>query len=426
MNALLLENLKNGTLTSSDAREIYKMLEKKEILSNYHFPENPCKDGYFRIYVKCPTIKSGRKQLSAKTLEELKEKVYQYECGVHGSASKSFKKAFELTLEDKATYKKTEEKKLRAANTAERTWRDYNRYFKDTEFESLYISDITKKDIENVCLMNLQRYDLRKKAFTNLRSILSSVFSHAYCEDWIKDNPYTRVNFKKFSDMFEDDVAIEERMHSEEELSRMIDELHCKQKARPGYSSYWAMEFQILTGTRRGEIPPLTWDLIKENITDNGQEKYISIEKSQITCRNEMHIVNHTKNRKSRKFPVTDELNDFLYRLKARNNKYYPDSNFLFPANTKLGTITNRAVYDLYVRLCDKLDIPRQEGIVRGPHSFRRNAITFVTNATGGNIFAASTLFGNTPKVAQSNYFTGTDMLKAKSILDMRKKVKIS
>lgn len=206
----------------------------------------------------------------------------------------------------------------------------------------------------------------------------------------------------------------------------MIDELHRKQKARPGYSSYWAMEFQILTGTRRGEIPPLTWDLIKENITDNGQEKYISIEKSQITCRNEMHIVNHTKNRKSRKFPVTDELNDFLYRLKERNNKYYPDSNFLFPANTKLGTITNRAVYDLYVRLCDKLDIPRQEGIVRGPHSFRRNAITFVTNATGGNIFAASTLFGNTPKVAQSNYFTGTDMLKAKSILDMRKKVKIS
>lgn len=218
--------------------------------------------------------------------------------------------------------------------------------------------------------------------------------------------------------MFIKNVPIEDRMHSDEELFIMIDELHCKQQEHPKYSSYWAMEFQILTGTRRGEIPPLTWEHIKE--------QYLIIEQSQITTGNTMHIVSHTKNYAKRRFPITDELNDFLKRLKERNEVYFPNSNFLFPANNELGTITNRAVYDVYVKLCKKLDIPRIKGIIRGPHSFRRNIITFITNATNGNIQMAASLCGNHTEVAQKNYYTGPDLESSKNILDMRNKVKIS
>ncbi len=46
----------------------------------------------------------------------------------------------------------------------------------------------------------------------------------------------------------------------------------------------------------------------------------------------------------------------------------------------------------------------------KGTHSFRRNAITDVVNASGGNIILASKLFGNSPEVAKKNYFTGIDM----------------
>lgn len=384
MNELLLEMLKYDNLTSLDAREICKMIEKKEILSKYTFPTKASKDGYFRIYVNDSSYKSGRKQIAAKSLEELKDKVYQHECGITDASSKSFKYIFELTQKEKLKYVKDKEKKLSLTNTIERIQRDYNRFFAGTDFEKMKIYEITNKDSEYL----------------------------------IKDNPYDRVNFKKFKDMFIKNVPIEDRMHSDEELFRMIDELHCKQQERPKYSSYWAMEFQILTGTRRGEIPPLTWEHIKE--------QYLIIEQSQITTGNTMHIVSHTKNYAKRRFPITDELNDFLKRLKERNEVYFPNSNFLFLANNELGTITNRAVYDVYVKLCKKLDIPRIKGIIRGPHSFRRNIITFITNATNGNIQMAASLCGNHTEVAQKNYYTGPDLESSKNILDMRNKVKIS
>ena len=384
MNELLLEMLKYDNLTSLDAREICKMIEKKEILSKYTFPTKASKDGYFRIYVNDSSYKSGRKQIAAKSLEELKDKVYQHECGITDASSKSFKYIFELTQKEKLKYVKDKEKKLSLTNTIERIQRDYNRFFAGTDFEKMKIYEITNKDSEYL----------------------------------IKDNPYDRVNFKKFKDMFIKNVPIEDRMHSDEELFRMIDELHCKQQERPKYSSYWAMEFQILTGTRRGEIPPLTWEHIKE--------QYLIIEQSQITTGNTMHIVSHTKNYAKRRFPITDELNDFLKRLKERNEVYFPNSNFLFLANNELGTITNHAVYDVYVKLCKKLDIPRIKGIIRGPHSFRRNIITFITNATNGNIQMAASLCGNHTEVAQKNYYTGPDLESSKNILDMRNKVKIS
>jgi uncharacterized protein YfkK (UPF0435 family) len=66
MNELLLEMLKYDNLTSLDAREICKMIEKKEILSKYTFPAKASKDGYFRIYVNDSSYKSGRKQIAAK------------------------------------------------------------------------------------------------------------------------------------------------------------------------------------------------------------------------------------------------------------------------------------------------------------------------------------------------------------------------
>lgn len=57
----------------------------------------------------------------------------------------------------------------------------------------------------------------------------------------------------------------------------------------------------------------------------------------------------------------------------------------------------------------------------KGTHSFRRNAITDVVNASGCNIILASKLFGNSPEVAKKNYFTGIDMQDALECLNKRK-----
>ena len=56
-------------------------------------------------------------------------------------------------------------------------------------------------------------------------------------------------------------------------------------------------------------------------------------------------------------------------------DNYYPNSKYLFPADTDNGVITNRAVYFVYQGICEKLGIEISRDSVKGPHSFRRNAI---------------------------------------------------
>jgi len=132
-------------------------------------------------------------------------------------------------------------------------------------------------------------------------------------------------------------------------------------------------------------------------------------------------IVNHTKTGKNRIFPRSTTLNSFLERLFTVLDQYYPDSEYLFPANTDTGVISNKTVYNYYRRVCKKLGINLSRDEIKGTHSFRRNAITDVVNATGGNLILASALFGNSPEVAKKNYYTGINRQEALQALNKRK-----
>lgn len=385
--------------------EIYKM---KQILSKYNFPQVPSSDGYYHIYVKDSSKRTGRKAVKDKTLDGLKAKVLAYE---HETMAQA-KKVYELSQERKLSLVKSAEKRISMENTITRTNSDYKRFFDGTSFEKKNISDFTLKDIENVIEYNLTRYDLHKKALDNMRAILNTVFKYALHEYWVDENPCSRIDFRIYGNMLVESTNVKYRVHSDSELNAILDELHMKQLKNPKLSSAWALELQILMGARRGELPPLRWS----DITTQG----IEITQEQLTHGNEFIIVSHTKTNRDRLFPLTKDIENFLMRLKSMHEKFYPNSMYLFPANTQNGVITNRAVYYVYRKICQKLNIEIQEDVIRGPHSFRRNAITSVVNSPNGNMELASSLFGNSPKVAKSNYFTGIDMNNAIEILNYR------
>ena len=402
-----------------DAREIYMHIEKRELIKNYSIPERPGKDGYYRIYVKDETKKGGRRQVFGKTKEELIDKLYSFEKGVTGRARKTFAEVYELSLEEKLKYVKAADKKISRQNTINKNRSDYKRYFAGTDFENKYIDAITKNDVEGVVYLNLERYSLRDKAMCSLKGILRAAFCFAYEQYWITDNLYTRVNFNKFNGMIEQNVSNDKRVHSELEVVRILDAIHEHQAEKPDYMPAYALEMQILIGCRRGELAPLR----RMDVHSDG----IWIWREQISVKRyndvpeHWQIVEHTKTYKDRLFPRTDSLNEFLERLYAVLDKYYPDSDYLFPDDTELGVINNNTVYRLYHRICRKLGIRISREEIKGTHSFRRNAITDVVNATGGNVILASQLFGNSPAVACKNYYTGVDTGTALTALNTRK-----
>ena len=383
-----------GKISREDMRKMYINMEKKRLITEYNLPKKPSSDGYYHLWIK---TEGGRKQLKAKTIDELIDKLFT-------QTRKTFKQVFELAQADKLKYIKSEEKLLSARNTLLHTQSEYNRFISGTDIESYAIDLIEKRDVENIILLNLQRYDLTKKGLASLKSVLAKTFRYAYEEYMIMDNVIERINWNKYKDLLIQPVDASQRAHSDEDVQRILDVIHAKQESDPLYIPAWALELQIYAGMRRGEVPPLEWS--------DFHDGYIEISKEQITVKEKPQrfvVVNHTKTWKDRRFPITPEVENILERMPKLSDRY------LFPSGD--GVINNNVVPNYYKRICDKLGIERSRDAMKGTHSFRRNGITRVINQSGGNILMASKLYGNTPQVADSNYYTGLDLDMARSIL---------
>ncbi|MCI6164007.1 MAG: tyrosine-type recombinase/integrase [Lachnospira sp.] len=413
---ILLNTISSSNIKLDDVLQQANDMIKKEVLKQHKYPITYGKgDGRWHTYIPDESKPKKRKSVAKRNKEDLENYLIEFYTKQNETSNQknTFKELFQIVQENKLLLIKTDEKLISAKNTQLKNSSDYKRYFSDTDFENKPIDTITKKDIENICLMNLQRYDMKKKAFASIRGILKSVFDYAYSEYLIIDNVFLRVNFKQFENMFISAVPIQKRIHSNDEINSFIAELHRRQQNRPMYSSVWAMELQILIGLRRGEIPALTWDKVSENGILICQEQLT-------TSDNHFVIVNHTKTYKDRLFPLTDDLKDFLARLKQMHDTYYPNSIYLFPNRENTAPITNRAVYLVYRNVCQKLGISKEKGIIKGPHSFRRNVVNSLVKSSGGNIYVASALLGHSPQVAEKNYFTGIDIDTAQAIANQR------
>lgn len=417
VNDLLKILTEHDNMSVEDAQNVYREMEKEILIKKYNLPQAKSSDGYYHVNVKDPTKKTGRRQLKAKTIDELKNKLYDWERGIFGEAKKSFEDVFNLAQSEKLKYIKDKEKLLSAKNTMWRTEKFYQQFFADTSFAEKPIEDISKKDIEDICLYNLRRYDLKKKAFLSLRGILKMTFSLAYEYYWIVDNVYDRVQFNKFNDMIIRPTPIDKRVHTDAEMERIIAFIHHKHYENFEYLPAYALELQIAMGLRRGEVPPLMWDDIKEDCILISKEQ-ITVKDPSLGKNNTDIIVQHTKTWKDRKFPLTEEIKEILRGIRLVHERLNFDSPYLFPADNKSGVISNNVVYKFYYRMCKKLSIPICTEFKKGTHSFRRNAITKVANNSDGGIFLASQLFGNSPQIAQDNYYTGLDLKKAKDVIE--------
>ena len=295
--------------------------------------------------------------------------------------------------------------------TVLRNKQDYKRFLDGSELEFMNINEITKQDLENVCFENLRRYDLTPKGFLKVRGILKQTLEYAFEESLIVDNPYHRINFKKFQDMLIEPAKIKDRVHSEEELQRILEYTREREEKYPENFASFAMELQILMGLRRGEVTALMWKDVHEDRIDIVREQ-ISINYS-----TKKAIVNHTKTYTDREFPLTDDIKEFLDRLYRAQEMQNIQMDYLFPQDNELGYLKNDSVYYFYRRMCKNLGIKLSRSAMKGTHSFRRNAITKAVNNSNGNTFLVSKIYGNSPEVINSNYYTSIDMDQARAVV---------
>lgn len=407
-------NFLHGILSDEELEDLYGKLVNEAILKGYKFPTKISSDGFYHIWVEDKTKKSGRKQIKASTIEILKNKVVEYEKEKAGIKRRTFKEVFDHAQNESLKYVKNKEKRYSVSNTVIRKNHNYIRFFSDTDFEEKYVDEITVRDIKDICLYNLTRYDLKKKSFDALVGIIRLVFKTAADEELIEEDISKIIDFHspKLSNMLIPESDIADRLYTDEEIEKMIEYCHNWQKKYPKRPTAFALEYQILIGKRRGEVCPSKWSDIK---TDKNGIRYIEISRELQEIKKGAgnphefcKIVEHTKTSMDRRVPIWDEMDEFLERLKCQHDEYYPDSDFMFPADTEFGCINIRTVYYMFHKMCKEIGVELSGDLIKGTHAFRRNFAKRVDDAE-----IASKLLGNDIRVLKKNYYDGLDMGKA-------------
>lgn len=415
----ILFKFKDLGLGSGKVVDILKMIIKDELLSEYDFDTlKPDAKGVYRIWVKDPKAPSGKKRLYAKNIDNLKEKVYQHLKGVPGSkANQTFKYVFEEAQRYELT-NTTPERQISRNNTVSRNNSFYKRYFDGTEFEKTPISLISVRMLDTFIRETMKKIKFTVSSRNALRTIINLVFKRAMYMEWIHENPAAKLIWKDYDRFLYATAPISKRAFTDSEISRMISADRERQKKDPAFITPYAHEFQTITAFRRGEICPLLWEdvdfergtiYVHQELLDDRMNSH------------EQHIVDYTKTHKDREYPIADQEEAFLKKLYAVHEKYYPDSPFLFPADTPNGCISVQAVMGYHRRLCERLDIPMSNEYRRGPHAFRRTRITDIVNATGGNTMLAAQMYGNSPETIRKNYYTQDSIDKQRAALNLRK-----
>ena len=413
------EGIEDDDLTPALFDHIKYMMQREKVLEGFTFPKKPNAKGVYRIWVPDITAKEGRRQLCSKNLEKLKDKVFEYVTGRSAESEITFKRAFELVQEFELK-NISDQRKYSKMNTVSRNRSEYKRYFAGTGFELKPLRDITIIDLDDMIRHILKKNHMSKKGLDSIRGIINAVYKRAYFRGWVSENTASRIVWKDYHRLLYETTPIIERDYSREELNRFESELARYHEENPDYIPAYALEFQIITGMRRGEIPPLTWDDV------DFEKGTIHVHREQITLKNAPgnanKIVEYTKNGKARYYPIADLEQEFLERLKAIDEKYYPDNPYLFPAESENGCISNDTVYQFFHRMCTRLDIPVTRDCVRGTHAFRRNAITEVVNISGGNVVMAAQMFGNSPETIRKHYYTQDNLENKRNVLNLRRK----
>lgn len=408
-------NAGSSALQEEMARE---RIVREKILGSYNFtfPNGPCKsDGCYHLHLHNADGKTISRTVKAKTIEELKDKIYKYHKDMLPS-SLTFAEMFQQAQQDVFRYVKQDSDAYHSKlNSSNRRQQLFDRFIAGTSWEKKKITTFTVQDIDDLILYNLQRYDLRTRALSSLKSIIRMTFDYAVSHGCIRHNPYPDLDSRRYRDLLVPDAPVRERGYTEDELNRILNYLHQKEESDPKCTTSWALELVVICALRRGEVPPLRLEDIQW-----GRQPGLYLHRTLLEVKNTdsdnkigYYPVEHTKTHRDRLYPMSDQLKEFLDRYLPIRNAHYPTSPFLFPARRwdnknhrweEGGMITDQTIPSFYSRMCTQLGIKRDSSCIRGTHAFRRNAITDTMVASGGNIDLTAQIFGNSPETIRKAY----------------------
>ena len=382
---LLQYALEHDMISMSYIQEQVNMNKRKEILEKHPYKIWEGKDGKWRTYILDENGKRILKKLSTK--KAVQNIIVSYYENIEKAKTEdySFHSYFQKWKEKQVSYGVSN-------NTLTKYDSDYKRYFENSKFEKLDIRKINEEDITAFVIQQIKKLNLKEKAGKSLMGYINGVFKHARIKRIISENPCEYVETRNFSKFFNrDKKKPEERTINTNDLNLLLKQLYISQTQKPHYIPNYPVELAIYTGMRIGEITALRWENIREDlgvIVICCSEKHDRITKE--------YIVDSTKTRKERQFPITQKISSLLYKVKKIEMQYGFLGEYIF--QNENGKLHSSSIAHCIRYRCIQAGIPE-----KSIQSLRRTLNSKLRCAGVSSIVAASML-GHTEEVNALNY----------------------
>lgn len=304
--SLLKEAIECGILNSDSVLDIIMSSKKEQIKKMHPYAITPpSKDGgRWQTWYKGTDGK--RKNIKAQTEEELLDKLVPLYFQNSYIDKLTFHKLYEEWLE----YKKTV---TNSPNTIKRHTQHYSKYFEPSCLHTTKIKQVNELLLESECNRIVKDFNLSRKEWGNIKTILNGMFQYAVRKKYLSENPMEKIQIHiKFKQIVRKTGKTETYNTDElKDLNQYLDRMYTE----TGDTAFLAVKLNFLLGLRVGELVALKWeDLSDENHLHIVREEV----RNQIT--NQCEVVEHTKTNCDRFVVLVPKAINLLQKIEHTGN----------------------------------------------------------------------------------------------------------
>ena len=345
---------------SAEAKSLVRNMISKLVdsLHNYAIIPPDAKNLWRTTIIVHEGGKQKRKDVYAKTKEELYQKLYDFYVGP-GSLD-----------EIHSLWAEQRKQESLAAATLQREQQRWDKYFTGTDLANKRIDEIDNFQIEAHLRKLIKNESITVKELSEIRFLLRKSFSYAFRHRMITVNPMPDVEVNTSGCAPTQSRLSESRVYLNDEIALIQDEITQEVREIPHNTTALAIRLLFILGLRVGELVALRESDI------NWEKQTIHIQRmEQRSEKGAPHLVDHTKKKSpygNRNLPLGEAGVAVIRQVMAVNRDYgFKDEDFLF-LGEKGKRIHIRAVDNRIRKLCLRAGIEP----VKSAHDIRRTVAT--------------------------------------------------
>lgn len=305
--SILKEAIDCGILDIDSVLDMLMSSKKEQILKIHPYAITPpsTENGRWQTCYKDEAGK--RKNIKAQTKEELLDKLIP----VYFKNSYIDKLTFYGLYEEWLSYKATV---TNSPNTIKRHKQHYRKYFESSTLHEMKIKKIDELILEQECNRIVKDFNLSRKEWCNIKTILNGMYIYAVRKRYIIENPMDKVQiYVKYRQIIKK-TGKTETYNTEElkELNQYLDKMYTETED----TAFLAVKINFLLGLRVGELVALKWE-------DCQDLSHLHIVREEIRNQetNQYEVVDHTKTNRDRFVILVPKAISILQKI-PKQGKY--------------------------------------------------------------------------------------------------------